>query len=47
MGLDEEQDGWDDVSRTKWKGLGTTDPIKALDVRLCEPLYLSTDISPG
>jgi hypothetical protein len=35
MGTLEKEDlDWEQLARTNWKGLGLTDPIKSIDVRI-------------
>lgn len=32
--LDEADNEWEQLNRTNWRGLGLTDPIKSVEVRL-------------
>jgi hypothetical protein len=41
IAMDEDENEWEALNRTNWRGLGLTDPIKAVEV--CSlPLVSST-----
>lgn len=39
-GYGEEENDWDKLNRTSWKGLGLTDPVKSVEVRV-DPFLLN------
>ncbi len=39
-GYSEEDTEWDKLNRTSWKGLGLTDPVKSVEVRVLIHSYL-------
>jgi len=42
MTPNDEENEWEQPNRTNWRGLGLTDPIKSVEVRVMRLAYLNT-----
>jgi len=47
--MDEDENEWEALNRTNWRGLGLTDPIKSVEVRppLLDPLSCRCSFREG